>query len=140
MCYHRISHFIPHRHRLGFALNMEKFITSMRLPQGHPERPHAALTSAVYLWGFLLTPSNAPTPLSNTGDARENASKVLNRAVLALSEWSGDLPQTRMHAVQAEILIGQYLFYECRYLEGLVRISASVRWYSFCVLILCYII
>jgi hypothetical protein len=65
-------------------------------------------------------------PLQNADQARGHVSKILNRAVLALSEWSGDLPQKRMHAVQAELLIAQYFIYECRNLEGLVHISAAV--------------
>ena len=126
LCLFRIQHFIPHRHRLGFALDVDKLVAALRLPLGHPGRPHSALTNAVYLWGLLLTPADAQAPVGVTGDVREYASKVLNRAVLALSEWSGAIPQKRMHAVQAEVLIAQYFFFECRYLEGLVHISASV--------------
>ncbi|KAJ7631636.1 hypothetical protein DFH06DRAFT_698725 [Mycena polygramma] len=112
--------FIPYASDWGFFLDTSRFRREALLshPIGHPSRPTPALLSAVYLVGIAL--SNSP-PL------REHEKKFLSRALSSLPvSLSGIHPRRSVHALQAEIILSNYLYSSGRFLEARYHTAAAV--------------
>ncbi|KLO16068.1 hypothetical protein SCHPADRAFT_870268 [Schizopora paradoxa] len=119
-----IKEFISRAPRLGFALNIPRFLASLNLPTLHPLRPHAALLHVIYLWSVHL---------SSNSELVQHEHVFLQRAVLALQDAIGSgtandatIAQKRLHAMQAEVLLAIYFFCLGRYLEGRYHANAAV--------------
>ncbi|KAJ6472304.1 hypothetical protein C8R47DRAFT_725896 [Mycena vitilis] len=112
--------FLSYSSECGFFLSRSRFRTSalLRQPFGHHARPSPALISAVYLWGLRLSqqaPLIAQEPIF--------LSRTLDFTAKGLS---GDHPQKIMHNLQAEILLGYYLFSSGRFLEGKYHTASAM--------------
>ncbi|EJD05338.1 uncharacterized protein FOMMEDRAFT_144935 [Fomitiporia mediterranea MF3/22] len=119
-----VAIFLPHSEVLGFAVNPVRFKVQLALPIHHPERPHPALTNAIYLWALRI---------SNLREYMQHEDVYRHRAVLALqgtsemqSEVSQSLAQQRVQAVQAETLLAQYFFCLGLTIEGRYHANAAV--------------
>ncbi|KAJ6486519.1 hypothetical protein C8R47DRAFT_525554 [Mycena vitilis] len=111
--------FIPYASDWGFFLDTSRFRRESLLPHpiGHASRPTPALLSAVYLVGIAL--SDAPT-------LREHEKKFLSRALSSLPvSLSGIHPRRCIHALQAEILLSNYLYSSGRFLEARYHTSTA---------------
>lgn len=112
--------FLPHRHQVGFGLNVDRLRQSLTLPRS--EQHHPVLMNSIYLWSCFFS---RPGPLSqheshylsgaleSMGDALKNSSKVLD-------------------VIQASCLLSIYFFANGRLLEGTYHASAAasltVQW------------
>ncbi|KAK7018413.1 Zn(2)-C6 fungal-type domain-containing protein [Favolaschia claudopus] len=115
-----IDAFLAYSSEFGFFMNVPRFRASALLRQsmGHHSRPSAAVLSVVYLCGLRL--SRQPQLM-----AQEPV--FLSRALAFVANGlSSTHPQKVMHNVQAEIILGYYLFASGRFLEGKYHAASAV--------------
>ncbi|EJD02546.1 uncharacterized protein FOMMEDRAFT_157780 [Fomitiporia mediterranea MF3/22] len=120
-----VGTFMPHAPALGFALCPVRFLSNLRLPTNHPDKPHPALLHAVFLWALHLSKCN---------DFMQYENLYLQRSILALQDALGNevrledwmLARRRVHAIQAEVLLARYFFSLGRLLEGRYHANAAV--------------
>lgn len=86
---------------------------------GHASRPSPALLSAIYVWGIAL---------SGSPDLAVYESVFLSRALhhITMAPTSTH-PNKAKHALQAELLLGNYYFYRGLIPEGRVHCNAAIR-------------
>ncbi|KII91885.1 hypothetical protein PLICRDRAFT_38761 [Plicaturopsis crispa FD-325 SS-3] len=114
-----IDVFLSYADELNFCLNIPLFREEalLTLPLGHHFRPSPAVLSVVYLWGVRLAGNDFL-------GAHEHI--FLARALHQTAEsLAGDHPRKIVHAVQAEVLLAQYFFWDGRFLEGKYHSSAA---------------
>lgn len=85
---------------------------------GHPSRPSPALLSAIYVWGIALSKSPDLTAYEPVF-----LSRALNYAAVTPTFTH---PNMAKHALQAELLLGNYYFYRGLVPEGRVHCNAAM--------------
>jgi hypothetical protein len=85
-----------------------------------PSDPFRALINAVYLWGIVLSPDERLKPFEAV-----YLSRAIHYNTRALSS---DLPQSKIHIIQTEVLLSKYFFNGGHFLEGIShsRLAALV--------------
>ena len=86
---------------------------------GHPSRPSPALLSAIYVWGITL---------SRSPDLAVYEPVFLSRALHHASMApTSPHPRKAKHALQAELLLGNYYFYRGLISEGRAHCNVAMR-------------
>ena len=83
----------------------------MLLPVGHPYRLPDALIYATCLWCIYLSKDGV------TQDSERHEAMYLSRASRAITDVS-ETPHSKIHAIQAQVLIATYFFSSNRVSEG----------------------
>lgn len=85
-------------------MSTERFAAALSYPFGSADFPHPALLNAAYLWGLRLSRSPVATP--------DVEHAFFARATAHLQSRPPGAQSLRhdLHAVQAEVLLGTYLF------------------------------
>jgi hypothetical protein len=103
----RLDTFIRHSSDIGFFLYIPTFRESMLHPVGHPHRLPDALIYATYLWCIYLSKDGIT----------QDSEICLSRATGAITDVA-DSPHSKIHAIQAQVLIATYFFSSNRVSEG----------------------
>lgn len=112
------QNFLPHARRLGFYLNVNRFMSSMSLPIGHPVRPHSSLLDVISLWALRIAQHPNLSQLEN---------QYITSAISSMPSALGSAtPKHRVQCCQAEILLALYFFCDGRLLEGRYHASAAM--------------
>lgn len=96
---------------------MQSFDT--REPFGHPSRPSPALLSAVYVWAIALSRSPGLAAYEPVF-----LSRALYHAAVAPTSTH---PNKAKHALQAELLLGNYYFYRGLICEGRAHCNVAMK-------------
>lgn len=115
--FNSIQSFIDHASSFGFFLHFDRFLVSLRAsipPTDHSPVP-AALVHVVYLLGVVF--SNDPV-------LKQQESQILTRALQSLTPALD--PARIIYALQAEVLLSNYLFHKGRVFEGGYHSAAAV--------------
>ncbi|TFK54579.1 hypothetical protein OE88DRAFT_1655324 [Heliocybe sulcata] len=105
--------FLPHRHQLGFGLNIDRFRQSLSLPPS--EQHHPVLMNSISLWSCLFS---RPGPLG------QHEMYYLSRAQESMHDALQD-PTKVLDVIQASCLLAMYFFANGRLLEGTYHASAA---------------
>ncbi|TDL30159.1 hypothetical protein BD410DRAFT_834340 [Rickenella mellea] len=112
-----VSTVIKYSKQLGFALNVDRFLSLIRLPKSNPSYPHPAVLNSIYIWAFKIL---------KIENVRDLEPVYLEKARLSLTEaLSNNDFRIRMQAVQAEILLALYFFNSGRTVEGQYHASGA---------------
>ncbi|KAF7329392.1 hypothetical protein MKEN_00200800 [Mycena kentingensis (nom. inval.)] len=114
--------FLAHAPQFGFFLDPQRFHDAalLPLPLGDPLRPAPALLCVVYLWGVHL--AKIQPLLSAEPVFLRRAQHYL---ATALSPAAAASSNTILHTIQAQILLGTYLFRTNRLLEAEVHANGA---------------
>ncbi|KAF9649176.1 hypothetical protein BDM02DRAFT_1941948 [Thelephora ganbajun] len=106
---------------LGFFLDPERFMQSFDTREcfGHSSRPSPALLSAIYVWGITLSKSPYLAAYESVF-----LSRALHHAATAPTSTH---PNKAKHALQAELLLGNYYFYRGLVPEGRAHCNVAIR-------------
>ncbi|KAF5377366.1 hypothetical protein D9757_008016 [Collybiopsis confluens] len=113
-----VEAFIPHASQLGFFLDARGLLYAPSSPHSDLSRPSDALTAAMVLLGFHLSPSS-----NNTFLREIYLSRAVNAVSLGLSEHH---PSRVLHTLQASVLVAHYFFLQNRALEGLWHLNNAM--------------
>ncbi|TCD69269.1 hypothetical protein EIP91_008204 [Steccherinum ochraceum] len=116
--------FSLHASRLGFFMNVPRFISRVRSPQREPGQSalHDVLVSVSCLWGCRLSDGAAMQERQD-----QLLGLVLEQVASSLSIInSGPLSHDFISFIQAEVLLANYFFTNDRLLEGRYHSSAAV--------------
>ncbi|KAH8115416.1 hypothetical protein DFH11DRAFT_106074 [Phellopilus nigrolimitatus] len=110
--------FLPHSHRLGFALHIPTLLDAFKLPSTHQSRPHGFLLATISLWAARI--SQSPPLLECEPRFLTIALESVPAALMSTDA------RHRVQLVQAEILLALYFFNDGRLLEGRYHASSAM--------------
>ncbi|KZT29098.1 hypothetical protein NEOLEDRAFT_1128652 [Neolentinus lepideus HHB14362 ss-1] len=112
--------FLPHRHQLGFGLNVDRLRRSLTLPPS--EQHHPVLMNSILLWSCFFS---RPGPLS------QHEMYYLSRSLESMNDALQDSTKV-LDVIQASCLLAVYFFANGRFIEGTYHASAaaslSMQW------------
>ena len=112
----RLNSFLPYVSVIGFFLNVPRFVNSFYATAAS-SRPSPALLSTIYLWGLKL---------SSVESFAAYEPVFLSRAIQSVAGALGAAhPHKAKHALQAELLLSNYFFWNGRFLEGRYHCGAA---------------
>ncbi|KAF8344134.1 uncharacterized protein EI90DRAFT_49727 [Cantharellus anzutake] len=109
--------FTGHRHQAHFEFNIDRFLRSLSLPRGSPDRPHPCLMNAIYLFASHFSRSSHLSVHDGIFLARSRA------GITAALQTKDRI----LHAIQAACIVSFYLFFKGKVLEGYWMSGATCR-------------
>ncbi|KAJ3991756.1 hypothetical protein F5050DRAFT_1812173 [Lentinula boryana] len=120
-----IDHFLNSATEFGFFLHIHRFRQAALLPEGHSDKPHIGLLNVVKLWGYHLRRAQDRKAHYASDDQAQNYLS------LAITHQPGIIssshPKKVIHAVQAEVLLGMYLYHASRPLTAKYHLNAALN-------------
>ncbi|TDL17534.1 hypothetical protein BD410DRAFT_901408 [Rickenella mellea] len=108
----------PFAHQIGLALYSQGFNHMFEQSPLHPSYPVPSLLNSIYIWALRL---------SNLDDFIKLEPQYVTKTTLALTEAVGSRDsKTRLHTLQAEVLIANYFFCMGRTVEARYHASAAI--------------
>ncbi|KAJ3790513.1 hypothetical protein GGU10DRAFT_258341 [Lentinula aff. detonsa] len=121
----RSHHFLNSATEFGFFLHIHRFRQAASLPEGHSDKPHIGLLHVVKLWGHHLRQAQ-DKKAHYAGD--DQAQNYLSLAMIHQPGIiSSSHPKKVIHAVQAEVLLGMYLYHASRPLAAKYHLNAALN-------------
>lgn len=112
-----LNSFLPYVSVTGFFLNVPRFVNSFYETTAN-SRPSPALLNMIYLWGLKLASVDSFATYEPV---------FLSRAIQSVAGALGTThPHKAKYALQAELLLSNYLFWTGRFLEGRYHCGAAV--------------
>ncbi|KAJ7647930.1 hypothetical protein FB45DRAFT_998826 [Roridomyces roridus] len=110
--YRRLHLFLDHAPQFGFFLDPERFMQSVRYIDDHISCPSPSLLNSILLWGAHLS--------SNTDlEVRFKSIALQRTAALGVQPF--------LYTLQAEVLLGYYLFRTGAFLEARVHTNTALE-------------